>query len=167
MNIFVLDRCPREAAKMHCNKHVIKMILESCQLLYCVIYILDESILDHVEEINGLPAYKMTHVNHPCAIWARQSKANYKWLLDLAKALMEEKRYRYPENQPHLCEKHILGLEYALDALPWDNMDLTPWAKAHPYKSMENVVDSYRHYYIMDKQRMLQYTLREKPSWLM
>jgi hypothetical protein len=34
MNIFVLSRCPRAAARLHCDKHVVKMILETAQLLY-------------------------------------------------------------------------------------------------------------------------------------
>ena len=33
MNIFYLDKCPVKAAKYQYNKHVVKMILESAQML--------------------------------------------------------------------------------------------------------------------------------------
>ena len=33
MNIFVLDENPVIAAKMACDKHIVKMILESAQML--------------------------------------------------------------------------------------------------------------------------------------
>jgi hypothetical protein len=33
MNIFVLDKDPHAAAHYHCDKHVVKMILEAGQML--------------------------------------------------------------------------------------------------------------------------------------
>ena len=59
MNIFYLDKDPQQAAKYHCDKHVVKMILESAQMLCTV-----------VNEISGgqVTPYKSTHKNHPCKI---------------------------------------------------------------------------------------------------
>ena len=74
MNIFVLDTSPKLAAEYHCNKHVVKMIIETAQML--------STAHDYLETgISGL--YKPTHKNHPCSIWVRQSRENYLWTLDL------------------------------------------------------------------------------------
>jgi len=69
MNIFYLDECPVEAAKLQCDKHVVKMILETAQLLSTAHHELDGSS----------PAYKPTHKNHPSAVWVRSSAAAYLW----------------------------------------------------------------------------------------
>ena len=70
MNIFYLDRDPHEAARLQCDKHVVKMILETAQLLSTA----------HNELDGGQIAYKTTHKNHPSAVWARKSLDNYLWL---------------------------------------------------------------------------------------
>ena len=68
MNIFYLDENHETCAQYHCDKHVIKMILETAQLLCCVHW------------VSGVEApYKKTHVNHPSSVWARESLTNYKW----------------------------------------------------------------------------------------
>ena len=71
MNIFYLNSDPERAAQLQYNKHVVKMILESAQLL-CSAHIMLDSEID-------VP-YKLTHKNHPSAIWTRQSRSNYAWL---------------------------------------------------------------------------------------
>ena len=87
MNIFYLHDDPIYCAQMHCDKHVVKMILEYAQLL---------STAHH--EIDGTPSidcYKPTHKNHPSAIWARNSRNNYRWLWWLLYGLQDEYTYRY------------------------------------------------------------------------
>jgi hypothetical protein len=71
VNIFVLHKHPRQAARMQCDQHVVKMTLESAQMLSTVI-----------NELGGEGPYKSTHVNHPCSVWARQSLGNFLWLYD-------------------------------------------------------------------------------------
>ena len=88
MNIFYLHNDPQVCAAYHCDKHVVKMILEYAQLL---------STAHH--ELDGVPSiecYKKTHVNHPSAVWARQSKRHYRWLYRLLSHTCREytKRYR-------------------------------------------------------------------------
>lgn len=69
MNIFILDTNPKIAAQYHVDKHVVKMILETAQLLCSAHW------------LNGSEApYKLTHKNHPCAIWTRECVENYNWL---------------------------------------------------------------------------------------
>ena len=85
MNIFYLDKDPKKCAEMHCDKHVVKMILEYAQLLSTAHRVLDgNEWADHV----GL--YKATHKNHPSAIWARESAGNYFWLNKLFQELCKE-----------------------------------------------------------------------------
>ena len=114
MNIFILDEDPVKAAEYHCNKHVVKMILESAQMLSTVHwhYLWDdlkkkkktrvfkrqrdkfEYIKAHTE-VELHPAYKMTHVHHPCTIWTSMSYGNYMWHIELAQALLKEYTKRY------------------------------------------------------------------------
>ena len=86
MNIFILDENPKKCAEYHNDKHVVKMILETAQLL-CGVHHMVESKLD-------VP-YKLSHKNHPCSIWARECIENYVWLCDLGMELCLEYTYRY------------------------------------------------------------------------
>jgi len=81
MNIFCLSSNPKEAAQMMCDKHVVKMIIESCQMLSAV---LDRNYKDEYKsgELTpsqqfGLPQYTKAHKKHPCTMWAYYSKENY------------------------------------------------------------------------------------------
>lgn len=98
MNIFVTSPDPIECAKYLDNSRIGKMLLESCQLL-CA------AVLYHHPEIKGL--YKLTHKNHPCAVWTRQTNGNFQWLRRHAKALADEFIVRF--GHPHACEK-MLGI---------------------------------------------------------
>lgn len=95
MNIFYLDQSPTRAAQMQCDQHVVKMILESAQLL---------STAHH--ELDGTsPAYKPTHKNHPSAVWARSSANHYRWLYEHMIALGREYTRRF--GKVHLTiQKH-------------------------------------------------------------
>ena len=74
MNIFFLDNDIRKCAIYHCDKHVVKMTLETAQLLCGVHHI-----------IGGDAPYKLSHKNHPCSIWARESLSNYMLLSELGR----------------------------------------------------------------------------------
>ena len=73
MNIFYLDKCPDKAARLQYNKHVVKMILESAQML-CTAH----HCFGSVWQKENVP-YKQAHLNHPSTIWTRRSKATYMW----------------------------------------------------------------------------------------
>ena len=88
MNVFFVSRCPEEAADMLVDAHVVKMILESCQLLASVWHMGPPEELQKMEErFPEAVIPKLTHKNHPCAIWARECPGNYLWLMQHAKAL--------------------------------------------------------------------------------
>ena len=88
MNIFVLDTNPTKAAQLQCDKHVVKMTLESAQMLCTAHRLLDGDDVDPL-------LYKAAHKKHPCTLWTMESDANYKWHLSHFYALAKEYEYRY------------------------------------------------------------------------
>ena len=88
MNIFYLDADPIKAAQIQYNKHVVKMILESAQMLCTAHHLLDPCNSDDIP-------YKVAHKNHPSTIWVRQSAPHYLWLYHHMIALGEEYTKRY------------------------------------------------------------------------
>lgn len=162
MNIFFLSLNPQEAARLHCDKHVVKMILETTQLLYSSHWLLNPE---------GLPenAYKLAHKNHPCAIWVRTSLTNYMWLASLGLWLCREYQYRYGEHKVHKSEQHLLWL-INNPPLLIPNYGFTQPALAMPdeYKQTD-IVESYREYYIdskLEKRGIVNYTRREWPEFI-
>jgi len=152
MNIFYLDESPIKAAQYQYDKHVVKMILESAQLLSSAHHILDG------ENTN---IYKLTHKNHPGSIWVRSSKYNYIWLLEHLKALLNEYTFRY--NKIHATSrileflnipKNIANSEFIPPPLCMDDI----------YK-LDSTVESYRKYYKEGKFHLAKWTKREKPYW--
>jgi hypothetical protein len=142
MNIFYLSTDPQKAAKYMYNKHVVKMILESAQLL-CTAHIISDG------ENANVP-YKATHKNHPSAIWARESISNYVWLYDHMMALGEEYTRRY--GKKHLT---ILKCSGVLSKAPANvtKTELTPMPQCMPdqYKVPGNSVEAYWNYYEAEK----------------
>jgi hypothetical protein len=152
MNIFVLDSDISKCAKDHCDKHCVKMILESAQLLCGVHWV-----------TGGNAPYKLSHKNHPCSIWARQSYSNYVWLTDLAMALCDEYETRYKK-----VHKTKTVLEWCMVNKPnISDVGLTPHPKAMPdeYK-VDDVVESYRNYYRVGKKDLLVWKNGHIPEWL-
>lgn len=155
MNIFVLDENPTIAAQMHNDKHVVKMILETAQLLCGVHHSINS-------EYSDIP-YRLSHKNHPCAIWVRECIENYTWLCDLGIALCEEYQYRYGKRH-----KSLDVIEWALLHRPnlRTNGDITRFALAMPDEcKVDSVVESYRLYYITHKQSFSKWKNRDKPEW--
>jgi hypothetical protein len=151
MNIFVLDTDLEQCARYHVDRHVVKMLLEYTQLLSTA-----------VASTGVDTRYKPTHVNHPCAIWVRESLENWRWLRDLTCFLHDEYQFRYG-NKIH---KSFLAM---LELPEPDLIDvgLTPFAQAMPdqYRS-NNPVKAYREYYRHDKTHLFQWTGRPRPEWL-
>lgn len=158
MNIFVLDLNPYRAAQMHGDKHVVKMILESVQLL------------NTANWWNGIPhEYNPTHQNHPCVHWTMESRENYNWLMHLTIALHEEWRYRfnYPRDKFHKSYEVFQRIaDFDQPRLP--DKPMTPFRQCMPeaYRGAD-VVQAYRAYYIGEKSHLHQYTKRNKPEFLL
>lgn len=158
MNIFALSRNARRAARYHGNKHVVKMILESAQLL-CTAH----RALDGSEAVGGAPLYKLTHRNHPCAVWARASSGNYEWLYELFCALCEEYTFRY--GRTHACWTK-LGRALAEPPKHIPEGAMTEFALAMPEAFRRgDAVESYRLYYREAKRELCEWKGREAPEW--
>lgn len=142
------------------DQHVIKMILESAQLLSTAHWVLD----------GYCKAYKQTHVNHPSAIWVRESRANYDWLFRHLVALIDEHMYRYQHTIPHKTYAHLDTLRKAPRNL--SGTSLTPIRLAMPdyLKTLYRGVEAYRMYYSLHKRtrkngKPYTWTKRDKPDW--
>lgn len=151
MNIFFLDREPNLIAQYHCDKHIVKMVLETAQLLCGVHW-----------ASGGEAPYRLSHKNHPCAIWARQSKANYKYLCDIGLALCAEYTYRY--NKKHKSEDVIMWCTLNIPSLPDTDITDLPVAMPDEYKDC-SVITSYRNYYNNAKAHFAKWTKRDIPFW--
>jgi hypothetical protein len=95
MNIFVTSLCPRISAQVLDNKRVVKMVLETAQLLSTAIFINSTIAYDDI--------YKPTHIKHPCTVWTALNLGNWDWLFKHFVALCEEYNFRY--NKQHASEK--------------------------------------------------------------
>ncbi|MBA2850341.1 hypothetical protein HNP86_000472 [Methanococcus maripaludis] len=154
MQLFILDTDPKKAAKMHCDKHVVKMPLEAAQIL---------STVHHIHNsIYKEKCYKKTHEKHPCVLWASKTRKNYEWALYLLKALLSEYTYRY--EKIHKSSELLKYLEY--NPVKSDLNELTPFAQAIPKEYItNNAVTAYRKYYIAEKSRFCKWTKRKAPDW--
>ena len=160
MNIFYLHPDSKIAAQMHCDKHVVKMLLETSQLLCTAHRELDDS--SFADEA-GL--YKVAHKNHPSAKWVRESRENYRWTHSLLVALCEEYTLRY--NKTHKTQKlGIVGsLHRCPDNLPTGDFTAPPQCMPEEYKC-EHPVDAYRKYYLGEKMRFAVWKFTEAPNWV-
>ena len=166
MNIFFLHTDPRKCARWHCDKHVVKMLLETCQLLYTCHWIIDGNVSDAPFLRNtDVRGYKKSHANHPCAKWVRSSAFCYMWLSTLGMELLREYNFRYP-GKKHGCAIHIEWLHKNLPKGLVNKGWIEP-PKAMPdiYKNGD-AVSSYRKYYIGAKSSILNYSRRGRPHWL-
>jgi hypothetical protein len=180
MNLFVLDKDPVKAAELQCDKHVVKMIVESAQMLSTAHRMLD-GVFERRPSKSGktmskywrLPdnresiMYKAVHMHHPCTVWTTQSNNNYTWHWAHFAALCDEYQYRY--GKVHATDKL---LRKALQSLP-RNIPigyLTPQPlamKSNPECMNESdVVGSYRSFYQTKQARFkMVWTKREVPKW--
>lgn len=157
MNIFFLSMDPSECATYHVDRHVVKMILESAQLL-CTCW--------HVLDPNGKtfsPPMRKTHVNHPCARWVRESSGNYRWLCRLALCLCAEYTHRY--GRVHASERVIRRLSELTPAAP-ASMTRLPQAMPEEYRVDGDAVAAYRRYYVHGKSHLHAWKRRDVPPFV-
>jgi len=180
MNIFYLNHDPVVCAEMHNDKHCIKMILEYAQLLSTAHRVLDGVLTTDRGGAAGrqrttyiLPdyrddmLYRATHINHPSAIWVRQSDKNYDWLFSLFQALMDEYTYRY--GKIHACSRLEMYLAVPPKNIPRANFTEPTPAMPDDVKVIGNSIQSYHNYYIKNKQHLATWSgkinSRPVPTW--
>jgi len=169
MNIFVLDNCPRESAKQHCDKHVVKMHVEGIQMLVSV---LQRYEIDHEVTTKRGTIHKGGYANHPCTRWAGDSYDNFIWLVEYTRALVAEHTFRYGTlpasgEQVEKVASYATELYHRMADDGCAESGLTPFALAMPdeYRS-DDAVESYRDYYIAEKHAICEWNkTRTAPSW--
>ena len=175
MNIFYLDRDVRKCAQMHLDKHVVKMIIEYAQLMSTAHRYCDgEEYIDktangrkikrwRVNDNRESQLMKASHVNHPSAVWVRQSKENYVWLYQMWVCLLQEYTFRY--GKVHACARLIdvlAEIPHNLKEKPFN--EPTP-AMPDECKIAGDSLASYHKYYIERKVGFAKWTKRPVPTW--
>jgi hypothetical protein len=181
VNIFNLNDDPKICAQEHCDKHAVKMNVEYPQLLSTAHRVLDghEYIgktangrnikrwrLDEYDD----EIYLACHVNHPSAIWCRESQANYIWLYQLWAELSAEYTHRY--GKVHTCWQKLGGiLAFPPKNIPvgtgmQDRTQPPPAMKLYPQCIVPgDSIQSYKNYYIEAKAHFAKWTNRKTPEW--
>jgi hypothetical protein len=163
VNIFYLDDDPELAARALCNRHIVKMVLETAQLLCTVLHAFNVSDLQWRMQI----PYKLTHPNHPCTLWAGASSDNYTWLLLHGLFICEEYTKRY--HRKHASEQVIQWCDEASlwTVLPRMSKEFSspPQCMPERYKRSDPV-KAYRAFYIGEKASFARWRpLSSPPSW--
>lgn len=153
MNIFVLDTNPVQAARWHCDAHIVKMTLETAQIL---------SSVHHLA--GGGSPYRPTHLRHPCVEWARTTCENYQWLTALGLELCVEYTNRY--SREHASSDVICWASRNVpSSLP--SRFLTPFVQVVPaeHRTADDAVTAYRAYYQTKRGGKLGTWKRNRPDW--
>ena len=181
MNIFILDESPKEAARLQCDKHIVKMILESAQMLSTAHRMLDGTLeyrpsvsgkrlvryYVHPDQIFENNLYKAVHFDHPCTEWTMESVDNYIWHYEHFLALGDEYNYRYGKHHKSM------GLRSMLFRPPQNiltGFGKTPFRlamKDYPECiDLGDPVQAYQAFYQTKQERFkMKWTGREIPEW--
>lgn len=185
MNIFFLSISPEAAACMLCDKHIVKMILETCQLLWAAYHLQPETATAPPESIK---IYKLTHANHPMSKWIRHSRENFNWAARHALAACGEYTVRYGRrhacepgirwladgaavsfaNQTYLATTILASFDYPLECSPppiciadRNHLAISCRGGVTGY----SLVQSYRNYYRAEKARFARWSRSPTPQW--
>lgn len=168
MNIFFLDRDPYLAASYLHDKHVVKMISESCQLLSVWASKYEG---DHKEELTDLPWTKLSHQNHPCALWLDDRLGNVQWLARHLDGLLYQYLIRFKNRDNFERAREIRD-----KLLPWFNhwvwvfMGTPPQCMPEEYQVPGglqcNAVEAYREYYRKEKLPARYTEPSSEPAWV-
>lgn len=177
MNIFYLSESPEQCAEWMVDKHCVKMILETAQLLSTAHRVLDGNLT--ITEKNGrkkkiwiLPdlrnerLYGATHINHPSAIWARKTSGNYDWLYQHLLALLKEYTYRYDKEHKVETSGMVHSLYFKPFFIERGECTVMPSCMDAEYKISEDPVMNYRNYYKIGKAHLHNWKRRNPPEWI-
>ena len=176
MNIFHVDTDPKICAEQMCDKHVVKMVIETAQLLSTSHRVVDGIEYKgktksnrnikrwlHPDSEMETKLYKACHVNHPSTIWTRETSSNYEWLYTHFVALCDEYTHRY--GKVHMTDTKLRN---TLSRTPRNLLQggVTEFKQCMPdYCKRKNPIEAYRVYYINEKKDFARWTKRNIPSW--
>lgn len=184
MNIFYLDSNPQTCAEMHCDKHVVKMIIEYAQLMSTAHRVIDGTEYTdltangrrikrwRLDDDREQSLMKASHINHPSAIWCRENLANYHWLYRMWSHLLDEYTYRY--GKTHACARLKETLRFPPSKIKVDEFFAPTPAMPSELKIVANnpvpgrkydSLKSYHNYYIQAKASFAKWKNRNIPEW--
>lgn len=171
MNLFLLHRKHSKNVRKYCNRHAVKMVLETAQLLWAAAHVGGATL----DDLSVTP-YKLTHKWHPTAIWVRKTLENWEYTMKFAFKLSREYTRRY--NKVHKCHAHFVALRKLGYHPPLETRQIknacgtikktkcTPFPLAMPEecvvyrKNKVDAVRSYRKYY---KKKNKEWTEKGRP----
>ena len=156
MNIFHLHKVPKVCAEYHCDKHVVKMILETGQML---------STAYRKKFGDNDDLYKTAYPKHPMTIWVGNSGANFFWTVQLFDQLIYQYTLRYKKVHKTIRISNLLHSKHKL----WHTWktEFTPPPQCMPdeYKH-EDYITAYKQYYVGEKKRFAKYTRVDTPDFM-
>ena len=166
MNIFFIDKCPIKSAQQLCDKHVVKMVLETAQMCSTAVH----EKLWHLPDVYKSVAdtiYKPAYKNHPMTVWVRENDANMAWAIIHGLEIGNEYTYRY--NKDHKSTAVLRKIaDFIFNSKFYEDYKLhttPPQCMPEMYKSLD-YVEAYRSYYIDAKSHILTWTKRKRPEWV-
>ena len=156
MNIFHLDKDPRICAEYHCDKHVVKMILETAQML---------STAYRKKFGDNDDLYKTAYPKHPMTIWVGDSGDNFFWSVQLLDQPLYQYTVRYKKVHKTIKISNLLHSKHKLWHTWKTKFTRPPLCMPDEYKS-DDYIQSYRNYYIGDKKRFARYTSVDTPEFM-
>lgn len=179
MNLFVLDKDPVKAAQLQCDKHIVKMAVESAQMLSTAHRMLDGELIEtrtksgrkgrhyQLDDSRENLLYKAVHYGHPCTVWTMKSNNNYMWHWVHYKALCEEYTYRY--GKVHKTDDLLTDILHQLPRnIAVGYLSPIPLAMGAAPECIDynDPVGSYRKFYQTKQKRFkMAWTKREIPDW--
>ena len=175
MNIFYLSHDPITCAQQHNDKHVVKMCIEYAQLLSTAHRTLDGNAYEDrtannrkitrwkLNDTRESVLMKASHVNHPSAVWTRQSHTNYQWLFQMWSRLLDEYTFRYGKH--HACGRLKDILSHTPERMPIDRFTQPPPAMPDDCKISTDAIECYRTYYRKYKAPFCKWKNRPVPDW--
>lgn len=175
MNIFYLHKDPIKNAEYHCDKHIVKMATEYCQLLSTAHRVLDgEMYLGKTKNNRNIKRWllqderegllmKASHVNHPSNIWVRETSSNYMYLWKIYMATLAEYTHRYGKR--HGSGRASLSLIRPPKNIKQGKCTTLPQCMPDNCKVLGDPIQAYKNYYINEKHYFANWKSREIPEW--
>jgi hypothetical protein len=154
VNVFAVDRDPARAARALCDRHVVKMTLETAQILCTAAR----------TRLGRAAPYRATHASHPCVEWAAARRANWDWLVRHGLALADEYERRF--GRVH-ASRVVIARVASLGPAGSAGARRQPFTQVVPARyRASDAVTAYRRYYVGEKARFATWKAPARaPRW--
>lgn len=156
MNIFHLHPDPRVCARLHCDKHVGKMLVENVQMLSTALVL-----------SGGEAPWKPAFANHPMNRWVRESAGNFAWTWDLSDALGDEYVHRFAKRHKAHDALRVFGRDALERLIGPGQRTPAPQCMGDDFKVDGDTVEAYRRFYAGEKAGFARWTARPVPGFML